>query len=88
MLLEKQRSKLISFMLKAQEMGLVPLTFGNFSLRDKDTGYVCITPSGMEYQALKPEDIVVVDVNGKVIEGKRKYSIETPMHCLIYQKTC
>jgi L-ribulose-5-phosphate 4-epimerase len=86
MLLEKERSKLISFMLKAQDMGLVPLTFGNFSLRDKDTGYVCITPSGMEYQALKPEDIVVVDVNGKVIEGKRKYSIETPMHCLIYQK--
>jgi len=86
MLLEKQRVELIRFLLKAQEMGLIPLTFGNFSLRDKETGYVCISPSGMDYQELKPKDIVVVDVNGKVIDGTRKYSIETPMHCMIYRK--
>ena len=67
MLLEKQRVELIRFLLKAQEMGLIPLTFGNFSLRDKETGYVCISPSGMDYQELKPEDIVVVDVNGRLL---------------------
>lgn len=86
LLLEKERIQLIKIALKAQEMGLIPLTFGNFSQRDKETGYVCITPSGMDYQELTAEDIVVVDVNGRVIEGTRKYSIEMPMHCMIYRK--
>ena len=45
MLLEKERKKVIEIARRASTEKLVPLTFGNFSLRDKETGYVCITPS-------------------------------------------
>jgi len=86
MLLEEQRKKVIKTALKAQNMGLILLTFGNFSLRDPRTGYVCITPSGMDYQDIQPQDIVVIDTSGKIIEGARKPSVETPLHCHIYQK--
>ena len=86
MLLEEQRKMVIKTAAKAQSMGLIALTFGNFSLRDRKTGYLCITPSGMDYQELQPQDIVVIDVNGNIIEGTRKPSVETSMHCLIYQR--
>ncbi|MHB1043459.1 MAG: class II aldolase/adducin family protein [Eubacteriales bacterium] len=86
MLLEKQREKVIETALKAREMGLVTLTFGNFSLKDEKTGCICITPSGMDYSDLVPGDIVVVDGEGRVVEGERKPSIEMPLHCLAYKK--
>ncbi|MGE5631108.1 MAG: class II aldolase/adducin family protein [Caulobacteraceae bacterium] len=86
MLLEGLREKVIEISLKAQKEKLVPLTMGNFSARDKETGYICITPSGMEYDKLKASDIVVADVQGNVIDGSRKPSIETPLHCAVYRK--
>lgn len=86
MLLEEARKRVIEIALRAREDKLITLTFGNFSIRDKETGYICITPSGMDYYVLKPEDIVVVDENEKIIDGKRKPSIETPMHCNVYRK--
>ena len=86
MLLEEQRRIVIEIALRAQKMGLILQTFGNFSLRDKKTGYICITPSGLNYQFLEPQDIVVIDLMGKVIEGDRKPSVETPLHCRIHQK--
>ncbi|OGO76865.1 MAG: aldolase [Clostridiales bacterium GWB2_37_7] len=86
MLLKVQRKKIIETALKAQRDKLIPLTMGNFSIRDKKTGYICITPSGMEYSLLNPEDIVVVDLQGAIIEGNRKPSIETQLHCRTYAK--
>lgn len=86
MILEETRKKVIEIALRAQKEKLIALTFGNFSIRDRETGYVCITPSGMNYDILTPEDIVVVDENAKIIDGKRKPSIETPMHCIVYRK--
>lgn len=86
MLLLAQRQKVIEIALKAQRDKLIPLTMGNFSVRDKATGYICITPSGMEYSLLKPEDIVVVNLEGDIIEGNRKPSIETQLHCRTYSK--
>jgi len=86
MLLEKQREEVIKIALKAQQLGLIALTFGNFSLRDQETGYVCITPSGMDYEDLEAADIVVMDDQGKIIDGQRKPSVETPMHTMVYQK--
>ena len=65
MLLHKQRQNVIEIALRAQRERLIPLTMGNFSLRDKQTGYIFITPSGMEYSLLQPEDIVVVDLHGQ-----------------------
>ncbi|MDF2893078.1 MAG: class aldolase/adducin family protein [Clostridia bacterium] len=86
MLLQAQRQKVIEIALKAQRDKLIPLTMGNFSIRDKDTGYVCITPSGMEYSLLQPADIVIVDLYGTIIDGNRKPSIETQLHCRTYAK--
>ncbi|GAA0181537.1 class II aldolase/adducin family protein [Clostridium sediminicola] len=86
MMLEEQRKKVIEIALAVQKEKLVPLTFGNFSLKNEETGYVCITPSGMLYETLKPEDIVVLDVNCNKIDGERKPSIEAPLHCAAYRK--
>lgn len=86
MLLHQQRQKVIEIALKAQTDKLIPLTMGNFSVRDQETGYVCITPSGMEYSALTPEDVVVVDLQGNIIDGTRKPSTETQLHCRTYAR--
>lgn len=86
MLLKEQRQKVIEIALKAQGERLMPLTMGNFSIRDKETGYICITPSGMDYSLLKPEDIVVVDLRGNAIDGDRRPSIETQLHYRTYAK--
>ena len=67
MLLEQERTKVIEIALKIQKEKLIPLTFGNFSLRDPETGYVCITPSGMPYETLHPSDIVVVSVDNQIM---------------------
>jgi L-ribulose-5-phosphate 4-epimerase len=86
MLLEELRSRVIATALKAQKEKLIPLTMGNFSARDKKTGYICITPSGMDYETLVPSDIVVLDEESNVIEGERKPSIEAPLHCAVYRR--
>jgi len=86
MLLAAQRMKVIEIALEAVKQGLVILTVGNFSLRDPETGYICITPSGMNYQELQPEDIVVLNPQGGIVEGSRKPSIEKGLHCLVYQQ--
>jgi len=59
---------------------------GNFSIYDHDSGYVVITPSGVHRRVLKPEHIAVVDLDGKVVEGKMKPSSETPLHTGVYRE--
>ncbi len=86
MLHRELREKVIEIALKAQKEKLIPLTMGNFSARDRETGYICITPSGMDYEKLKAEDIVVLDEDGRIIEGDRKPSIEAPLHCAVYRR--
>lgn len=86
MLLKSLREKVISISLKMMKYNLVYGTWGNVSARDPETNYVALTPSGMEYDQLKPEDIVITDLDGKVVDGKRKPTIETPMHILMYRK--
>jgi L-ribulose-5-phosphate 4-epimerase len=65
---------------------LVTMTSGNVSARDADTGYVVLKPSGVSFEALSPEDMVIVDLNGKVIEGCKKPSVDTPTHLYIYRR--
>jgi L-ribulose-5-phosphate 4-epimerase len=86
MILQELREKVIEIALKAQKEKLIPLTMGNFSARDRKLGYVCITPSGMEYEKLTAGDIVVMDVEGNVLDGIRKPSIEAPLHCAVYRR--
>ncbi|MCG3211134.1 MAG: L-ribulose-5-phosphate 4-epimerase UlaF [Anaerolineae bacterium] len=64
---------------------LVKWTGGNISVRDTDTGYVVIKPSGIRYEVLGPEHMVVVDLDGNIIEGNLKPSSDTASHLYIYR---
>lgn len=65
--------------------GLVTHTFGNVSGVDRGEGLVVIKPSGMAYEELMPDDMVVVDLEGKTIEGRLNPSSDTPSHLEIYK---
>lgn len=60
--------------------GLINLTFGNASAIDRSKGIFAIKPSGVDYTALKPEDMVLVDLEGKIVEGNLRPSSDTPTH--------
>jgi len=60
--------------------GLVDLTFGNVSVLDVEAGVFAIKPSGVPYATLRPEQMVVVDLKGAVVEGELRYSSDTPTH--------
>jgi L-ribulose-5-phosphate 4-epimerase len=64
--------------------GLINLTFGNASALDRVKGIFAIKPSGVDYVALKPTDMVLVDLEGKKIEGKMNPSSDTPTHRRLY----
>lgn len=66
------------------QAGLVTETSGNVSARTPE-GYVLVTPSAIDYRTLEPEDVVLVDVEGKVLEGSLQPTSETPMHTGIYR---
>ena len=65
--------------------GLVKWAQGNASGRDPATGLVAIKPSGARLDQLRPEDIVIVDLHGKVVEGRLKPSIDTASHLYVYR---
>ena len=65
--------------------GLVIFTWGNVSGIDREKGLVVIKPSGVDYDVMKPEDMVVVDLQGNVVEGQLKPSSDTPTHLAIYR---
>jgi len=65
--------------------GLVILTFGNASGIDRRRGIVAIKPSGVGYERMKPADIVLVDLDGRVVEGKLRPSSDTPTHLALYR---
>lgn len=68
------------------ERGLVKLTFGNVSGIDPNRERVVIKPSGIPYGGLVPEQMLVVDLEGKVVEGNLKPSTDTPTHVLLYKR--
>lgn len=63
--------------------GLTVETWGNISLRDPETGLIYLTPSGMPYDTLTPDDVVIMDSEFRIVGGKRKPSIEAGMHIKI-----
>ena len=65
--------------------GLVILTWGNVSGIDREQGLFVIKPSGVDYDALAPEDMVVMDLEGNQIEGRLRPSSDTPTHCALYR---
>ncbi len=83
---ERIRQELIEYGNKLVEHNLTKGTGGNLSFFDRATGEVYITPSGIEFGRITPEDIVVLDLEGKVLQGTRKPSSEWAMHLIMYQK--
>lgn len=68
--------------LSLYQQGLIHLSAGNVSAR-ASSEHVAITPSGLPYASMEPEDIVIIDLQGRVVEGRHKPSSETPMHTLV-----
>ena len=85
MLLEKERQLIVEAGLLMYEKGYCQLTGGNISIFNRESGLVAIKPSGKAYIHMRPEDIIILDPSGNVVEGDAKPSIETPMHLSIYR---
>ena len=85
-MLERLREELWQLHLELPRNDLVKWTGGNISGRDPETGYVVIKPSGVRYEALKPSDMVIMDLEGKLVEGALKPSSDTASHLYIYRQ--
>lgn len=72
--------------LQLPKLGLVVYTFGNVSAFDKARGVFAIKPSGVPYEDLKPQDMVIVDLDNKKVEGKLQPSSDTPTHSVLYKE--
>ncbi len=82
---EHIRQEIVEAGKKICEIGLVIGTWGNISARIPDENLVAITPSGIDYDNITPEDIVITDLMGDIIDGKKKPSIELNLHLEIYR---
>jgi L-ribulose-5-phosphate 4-epimerase len=85
-MLEKLKADVCKANLDLVKSGLVVHTWGNVSARDSSSGMIVIKPSGLSYKSMRPEDMVVIDPDGKVAEGKYKPSTDAPAHLLLYRK--
>ncbi len=86
MLLPKLRAEVCELHAELPDNSLVAWTSGNVSGRDPESGLVVIKPSGIKFRDLRPENMVVVDVDGKLVEGTHKPSSDTASHCYIYRQ--
>lgn len=84
-MLEKLKQSVLEANLELPKKGLVTYTWGNVSGIDRETNLVVIKPSGVPYEELKLEHLVVVDLEGNIIEGNLKPSSDTPTHLIIYK---
>ena len=84
-MLEALKRDVCAANLNLAKHGLVILTWGNVSAIDRETGYVVIKPSGLSYENMQPDDMVVVDLDNNVIEGKWRQSSDTPTHLELYK---
>ncbi|QLY80328.1 L-ribulose-5-phosphate 4-epimerase [Clostridium intestinale] len=85
-MLEELKEKVLKANLDLPGYGLVKFTWGNVSAIDRKTGLVVIKPSGVEYDNMTAEDLVVVDLDGNIVEGKLRPSSDTPTHLVLYKK--
>ena len=84
-MLEELKKKVCRANLDLVKHGLVIFTWGNVSAIDRESGLVVIKPSGVSYDDMKPEDMVVVNLDGKVVEGELRPSSDTPTHLVLYK---
>ena len=86
-MLEQLKAEVLAANLALPAHGLVTFTWGNVSAVDRDSGLMVIKPSGVEYAVMSAEDMVVVEIaSGKVVEGTKKPSSDTPTHLALYRR--
>ncbi len=84
-MLEELKRQVYEANMLLPKYGLVTFTWGNVSAIDRESGLFVIKPSGVEYESMKPEDMVVMDLNGKRVEGNLRPSSDTPTHLELYK---
>ncbi|HYA64842.1 MAG TPA: L-ribulose-5-phosphate 4-epimerase [Candidatus Sulfotelmatobacter sp.] len=85
MKLKDLREQVLDANLELVRRGLVLYTFGNASGISRDEGLVVIKPSGVLYESMKPEDLVIVDLDGRTVEGNLRPSSDLPTHLVLYK---
>ena len=85
-MLEELKEAVWQANLALRDHGLVLLTWGNVSGIDREAGLVAIKPSGVSYEAMRPEHMVIVDLEGRLVEGDLRPSSDTPTHLELYRR--
>jgi L-ribulose-5-phosphate 4-epimerase len=85
-MLEELKKRVFEQNIALVKHGLVVLTWGNVSAKDEKTGLVVIKPSGVPYDIMKAEDMVVVDLDGNIVEGGYRPSSDLPTHLYLYKQ--
>ena len=85
-MLEQLKKEVYEANMELPKRGLVTYTWGNVSGIDRESGLFVIKPSGVDYEKLSPEDMVVLDLDGNVVEGKYRPSSDTATHIELYKK--
>ncbi|CAB5093428.1 Ribulose-5-phosphate 4-epimerase and related epimerases and aldolases [Olavius algarvensis associated proteobacterium Delta 3] len=86
MTLHRRKESIVEYGRQLIASGLTTGTGGNLSILDPDQARILITPSGVAYDAMSPADVVVMDMDGGIIEGRRKPSSEWNFHVALYRK--
>ena len=85
-MLEALKQEVLKANLALRDWSLVTLTWGNASGIDRESGLVVIKPSGVEYDVMTAEDMVVLDLEGNIVEGKLRPSSDAPTHLELYRQ--
>ena len=85
LLLQREREQVVEYCLKMSSKKLSTGTSGNISIKNNQNGLIAISPSGMDYYSMKPEDIVILNQDGSIAEGNRKPSSEWRLHIDFYR---
>lgn len=85
-MLENLKKEVLEGNLLLPKYGLVTFTWGNVSAIDRETNLVVIKPSGVPYEALSLDDLVVVSLDGEIVEGNKRPSSDTPTHLELYRR--
>ena len=85
MLMQEERELIVEYGKKLSASGLCPGTSGNISIYNAEKGLMAISPSGIDYFETEPEDVVITDLEAKVVDGKRKPSSEWALHTIFYK---
>ena len=84
--IETLKERVCNANLTLKKSNLITLTWGNVSAKDEESGLIIIKPSGVSYDTMKPEDMVVVDLDGNTVEGTYRPSSDLPTHLYLYKQ--